>query len=173
MAATGRQAIVISGVPGTGKSTFAGWLQRERGFTHVDADHGGLNRPELRKWLPDCQAPSADVEPFCDALRALGERVVLDWGFPVVCLPVIRAIHAAGVTAWWFDGDRAAARKAFIERRTASVNDLDRQMAAIARHEAELAIFYEDRLIYAVAEDGTFAPPLVVFQTIFKTECEV
>ena len=101
-------------------------------------------------------SPTGDAEPFVSALRGVGRPVILSWGFPLGCLPLVRRLHDVGVTAWWFDGDRAAARAHFIRRGAGSLDDWDRQMAQIEQHWPVLSAFYADRTIATVASDGTF-----------------
>jgi hypothetical protein len=80
---------------------------------------------------------------------------------------LVRALHDAGLRAWWFDGDRAAARKAFIHRCTVPLDALDIQTPAIERHQQLLDEFYKDRVIWAIESDGTFTPAEVIFERIF------
>lgn len=80
--------LLVSGIPGAGKSTFARWLGVEYSFHHVDIDFDRY--PDASAWL---KMP----------------RVVVDWGFPPNCLPFVRDLVANGFSHWWFDGDRQAA----------------------------------------------------------------
>jgi len=34
----GPAILLVSGIPGTGKSTFCGWVKREKGFIHLEFD---------------------------------------------------------------------------------------------------------------------------------------
>ena len=111
-----RQAfIVVSGVPGTGKSTYASWLHQTYGFVHQDVDRQGL--------------PSASV---------LTQRpLVVDWGFPANepgltdCIALIRSWKTTGAKVWWFDGDREAALESFLKRGTVPKQSWDYQMQGI------------------------------------------
>lgn len=107
--------IVVSGVPGTGKSTYANWLCQTYGFMHQDVDWQGL--------------PSASV---------LAQRpLVVDWGFPANepaltdCIALIRSWKANSARLWWFDGDREAALESFLKRGTVPKQFWDYQMAGI------------------------------------------
>ncbi len=88
------------------------------------------------------------------ALHALHRPVALDWGYPPSSLPFVEALCSAGVDAWWFDGDRAVARRHFIDRGTVTVDALDRQMTNIQAAWPRLAMFYGRRIIHTVDADG-------------------
>ena len=111
-----RQAfIVLTGVPGTGKSTYASWLHQTYGFVHQDVDRQGL--------------PSGSV---------LARRpLVVDWGFPANepgltdCIALIRTWRTTGAKVWWFDGDRDAALASFLKRGTVPKQSWDCQMRGI------------------------------------------
>jgi hypothetical protein len=159
---------LISGVPASGKSTFGRWLEQRHGFAHLDLENRGLDRFGLGlAWQRILRLPPDDVEPFVSALRQLDRPAVLDWGFPPSWLPLVRALHDAGVTAWWFDGDRAAARDTFIQRGTVTIDALDQQMALIVQRWPELATFYGDRMLEVVAPNGNFMTPEDLFARIF------
>jgi hypothetical protein len=160
--------ILLSGIPATGKSTFGRWLASDRGFAHVDVENGGLGPVGLASaWGAVCQLPPPDVRPFITAVRALRRPVALDWGFPPACLPIVRALHDQGLTAWWFDGDRQAARAAFVRRATVPVDALDRQMGFIEADQALLDEFYAQRVVQAIGPDGSFTPPDRIFAAMF------
>lgn len=150
------QSILVSGVPATGKSTFGRWLAENRGFVHIDVENGGFDRYRLAQaWA---QAVGLAPEPLVDGLRSIGQPAVVDWGYPPSCLPIVRALHAAGLKAWWFDGAPAAARHHFIQRGNVSVQDLDAQIAAIQSSWNLLQAFYGERVVETVRVDGTFRP---------------
>lgn len=96
--------------------------------------------------------------------------MILDWGYPPAFLPLIQALHEAGVVAWWFNGDQAAARESFTRRGTVSTDAFDRQMAAIASAWPELSVFYGSRIVTAIRSDGSFADPSELFAQIFGAE---
>jgi hypothetical protein len=159
--------MLLSGVPATGKSSLGRWLEAHHGFAHIDVENGGLNRFGLSPaWRQMYRSRPPDVTAFVEGLRKLGRPVALDWGFPVQRLPIVRALHEAGVTAWWFDGDRAAARLAFLQRGTVSVEALDRQMRGIEVHQPFLDDFYDGRIIRAINAGGSFAPADSIFATL-------
>lgn len=84
---------------------------------------------------------------FVSYLNTLGNRVVLSWGFPPECLPVIKKLQTEGVACFWFDAPEMLARDAFLRRGTVSEDDFDRQIDKIRTHQRELLEFYGSRAI--------------------------
>lgn len=153
--------VVISGVPGTGKSWFGRWLQDEYGFVYLEADAGGMSEYRLN---------GLDGEAFVHQLRSLAPRVVLEWGYPVEFLPRLQAIQRGGVPTWWFDGDRAAARASYIRPRgdaEVTVAAFEKQLAAIERTWPALKEFYEGRIVHTLRADGSFVNPERVMARLF------
>lgn len=147
--------LLISGVPATGKSTFTRWLAENRGFLAADIERGGLGPLGLQsEW--DGAVSHGGPARLVAALHALHRPVALDWGYPPRSLPFVEALCSAGVGAWWFDGDRDAARRNFIGRGTVPVGALDRQMANIQAVWPRLAAFYGGRIVHAVDPEGKF-----------------
>lgn len=77
--------LLISGIPGTGKSTFGRWLRDERGFVYVNVeapshDPESLDGTGFRAGWDSLFR--GDAEPIRDQLEDKG-KVVFDWGFPV------------------------------------------------------------------------------------------
>jgi hypothetical protein len=91
--------LIISGIPGTGKSTYSEWLCSTHGFAHQDIDKNTTIAPEFLQ----------------------SERIVIDWGFPANeasgltgSLATIESWKSKGAELWWFDGDRRAALKKYL-----------------------------------------------------------
>jgi hypothetical protein len=119
--------ILLSGIPATGKSTFARYLVQKHSFAHYDLEcyPRGWPHPELKeKWDTDRKAFVAQVLKHHD-------RIALDWGFPVRCLSWVKELLALGVRLIWFDGDVARARQEFVKRGGIDVINFDAQVAAI------------------------------------------
>jgi hypothetical protein len=92
-------------------------------------------------------------------MQELGGPVLLDWGFPPPFLWLVRSLNDAGVAAWWFDGDREAARANFIRRATVPVEALDAQMMEISKAWPEIEAFYGHRIINVISASGSCLPP--------------
>jgi hypothetical protein len=161
---------MISGVPATGKSTYGRWLQRHHGFVHVDIENGGFDRVGLAdEWADVCHLPPPPVDDLLAGLRTLGAPVALEWGFPPECLPIVKAMNEAGISAWWFDGNRDMARAKFMARATVSVEALDAQMAKIELAWDALRSFYVSRIIDTLNGAGSFVDWSHVFELMFSS----
>jgi adenylate kinase family enzyme len=72
-----RIIFLLSGIPATGKSSFARYLALEHSFAHYDLESypRGWPHPELkRKW-------DTDKPAFVAQVRYLHDRIALDWSF--------------------------------------------------------------------------------------------
>ncbi|MGD1097759.1 MAG: hypothetical protein ABSB35_37945 [Bryobacteraceae bacterium] len=119
--------ILLSGIPATGKSKFAGHLAREYGFAHYDLEHHprGWPHPELKEiWETDRTA-------FVQQIRQSHDRVVLDWGFRVSYVSWVEQLRDQDVRLIWFDGDADRAREAFVRRGGSDATSFDRQVVDI------------------------------------------
>jgi hypothetical protein len=108
-----RIVLLLSGIPCTGKSSFARYLAHQHNFAHYDMEcyPRGWPRPELKEtW-------DTDRTLFIAQLRKYHHRTALDWGFPVACLPFVNEVREQDVRLIWFDGDIESARKVFIDRK--------------------------------------------------------
>jgi hypothetical protein len=99
------------------------------------------------------------AEPFVRAVRALGNRVVWDWGFPPERIEGVRKLKQAGFQVWWFDADHAAARKAFIARGTVSVECLDIQMPKIVQAWPNIRDVFQPSIVETLGADGLRKSP--------------
>jgi hypothetical protein len=127
--------LLVTGVPCTGKTTFARWLATEQDFVSCHVDH------DQRALQDAATAASSD------------RRVILDWGIPVGALDFARQfIQQFGFQAWWFDGDVDTAKQVFVGRpnHPASLTDWDIYMTGLRTHASEYAALYNDRLIRAL-----------------------
>ena len=99
--------LVISGIPGTGKTTIAEHLAEHHGFTHVDMEADSFRG---QRELED------DPETFLANLPHTG-NVVLSWGFsPYENRPSVDQLLAAGYKLIWFDGDHVTTLRNFLTR---------------------------------------------------------
>ena len=99
--------ILISGIPGTGKTTVAEHLAQHLGYTHIDMEADSFSaRRELEH----------DAEVFIGRLANI-EHVVVSWGFsPYIDRPGIDKFITAGYKFVWLDGDHVVALRNFLRR---------------------------------------------------------
>lgn len=119
--------ILISGLPGVGKSSFSRTLARKCGYSHYDMERAQTwPRPDLHSlW-------DASRSNFVSALAsAHAGNAVLDWGFPPVCLPWITELKGAGVVVCWFYADEPLARKSYLARDPGGIDAFERQLRLI------------------------------------------
>jgi hypothetical protein len=155
------RAVLISGIPATGKTCFGNWLARYHGFRHVDLE-SDPDRPD-----PFAMEPLA----FIDQTRAGESDLVITWGFPPwpPYLAKVRELHSAGLVPWWFDGDRAAAFQSFQDRpdHPGTVPAWFMQLWLIERAWAEITSLYGDRLINVIRPGPSYLDREEIFSRIF------
>jgi adenylate kinase family enzyme len=97
--------ILLTGIPGTGKTTIGNYLQQNYGFIHDDF--------EIMDTLSQFDR---DKSGF--VTRALAqEKVIITWGFvPDWHTEHVIEMKRRGFTLIWFDGDRVAAFREFMKR---------------------------------------------------------
>jgi hypothetical protein len=118
--------LLLTGVPGTGKTTLGNYLRESQRFRHLDFE----DMQTLGRYLGDgLDGLSRRVEK----LRQGRRDVVITWGFlPDPQLPYVLELRRLGFDWVWLDGDRDAARRVFLERGTVSEELLDAQLTRIS-----------------------------------------
>lgn len=135
----------------------------------VDVEESGeLERAGLN-WAWD-RVFTGDQVDFTRALAKIARPVVLAWGFPPACLGTVAELIAAGMTAWWLDGDRDAARQAFIARASGSIDDFDTQMRRIREQWSSISQIFAGHMIRTVHPGGTYSSPDRVFRLIVEQD---
>ena len=101
---------LITGIPGTGKTTLADNLAMDFGFVHHD-----LEEPNTLNRL------FADPTQFIADIVTQNSDTVVTWGFNPEHQPSVSSVlqlKTVGFKLIWFDGNRPAALRAFIRRGT-------------------------------------------------------
>jgi hypothetical protein len=167
--------LLISGVPCTGKSLLGSYLVDEQGYIHIDAerDNGAdFDRAGIhREW--DEFLGTGRGQIFVDAAARLGKPIILNWGMPMNFLPIVPALQAAGISAWWLFADRALARMAFIEREKRkpervriSVGCFDAQMDEIEGHRPQIQEIFGRNMLQGLRPDGSQRPAAELWNEI-------
>jgi hypothetical protein len=149
----GVSVLVVCGIPGSGKSTFCRWLVSTQ-WVWVDTDEvfrSPLADPVVYEVLGRLPV---DVDRLVGHLGARADNVVMEWGFqPLAYMDAIERLVTANVSAWWFDGDREAARRAYESRHhgdQAAMAALDLQMDRIELRWQRIEAAFHDRILITV-----------------------
>src|SRR5262245_25821565 len=165
-----RDHILISGIPGSGKSTFCRWLSQEHQYVHWEFD----------RMLADPRVYPKEVEPLLDLavesapekietlISKLPDSLVIDWGFTPENIGTVAKLKAAGFRIFWFDGDHARARQDFIARGTASVQALDIQMPKIQEAWPRISSLFSPNKIDVLHPNGERMPAYDIWRIVRK-----
>lgn len=135
--------ILLTGVPGTGKTAVGDHLQKNYGFTHYDFED-----------MPTLNLFSQDKSGFIT--KALTkEKVVISWGFmPYHQAEHVLEIKRRGFSLVWFDGNRVAAFREFTRRGTVSEAAFLHQMSNITS--SKVVDIIRPRIINPFDQHGEF-----------------
>jgi len=165
--------MLVAGIPATGKSSFSEYLHREWGYVHLDFDR--LLQGQAEWPSPDLfgvlrGSPSRFIETLADRHG----HAVVDWGFPLENLVVVRSMLSVGAKFVWFDGDIGAAKGAFARREAAKPNgtgqpieNFDHQVAAIKFRWADIAKL-KPLVVLGLGPDGAHRPPEEVLEEVCR-----
>jgi hypothetical protein len=158
--------LLLSGIPGAGKSHFGRWLEETHGHLHLDVEKDGrlASNGLLDAWN-NCFTTSG-VGQFVRALQHLGDHVVVNWGFPPRFLNVVQGFKAAGLVPWWFDADHDAAKRAFVARGDVSIQAFEIQMTAIREEWSSIEATFRPNIIATLRADGSRIPPEMIHETM-------
>jgi len=120
-----QRLLLLTGIPGTGKSEMGRFLEREHGFVHVDVE-AFLEAPPPKT--------HADILRLAERQKATEKDVVITWGFmPGQDEAAISSLQQLGFQLVWFDGDREAALNAFKRRGFPPIQLFHAQMRRIEK----------------------------------------
>jgi hypothetical protein len=162
--------ILVCGIPGSAKTTYCAWLEREKGFMHLDLDELEKgNGTDKKLALLDCLRHSA--ERFLTVIARIEQPIVIDWGFPPHLLGMVTCLNANGFAVWWFDGDRHAARESFIRRHKdgPTLEDFERQIKLIDENWYQIGEVVGDHLVSSVSAGPAYRSPEDIHERIFKS----
>ncbi len=146
--------ILITGIPGTGKTTIGEYLVQHHGFTHFDME---VSRGEK-------------FDQQFNTFNILEGNKVITWGFmPGTHDDIVLQFKNMGYRMIWFDGDRPSARREFIKRGTVSVDALNKQISRI--NKLDLAIFNPIQ-INTFNQNGKFRDKEEICEEIINAVCK-
>lgn len=164
---------LISGIPASGKSSFCRWLEKKKGFLHLDVEKPGvLDRYGLATAWDTLFDTSASAAPFIEALEKFNRPVVIDWGFPPEHLSNVRKLFEAGVMLWWFAADWTVARRKFQLRRYPHVQDFEIQIQKIKDALPGIHALFGSHKEYALPSTGIYPPPDKLWKSMLDTLVE-
>jgi hypothetical protein len=161
--------LLICGIPGSGKTHFVEWL-RALDWITVFNDHLGATSLE-RLWAERYQYDG--FGQFERALSSVSSPVAIEYGFHASHWAQIEELQKRGFSAWWFDGDRTAAKLAWSDRRKTRQPDVvwEAWVAAIDQQAANLSRVFGNSVIRTVEADPRHGyrhmAPEDICQTIF------
>ncbi len=132
--------ILISGIPGTGKTTVGDYLRDQKGFVHFNLED-----------------PNLDQQVFLQAITEKKNDFVITWGFgPDIPehISLLKMILDQGAKMIWFDGNREAAEIAFKKRGTVGDDLHVMQMERINR--TNIVADYQPIVIDTFDKNGKF-----------------
>lgn len=156
-----KRHLFVAGVPATGKSWLGQWLAETRGYLHIDAEKDGgvdFDRAGVHDEWNELIA-TGRAHTFVTALSRARKPVIVNWGFPIRFLYVVSALQVEGVQAWWFHGESAHARRAFVARGGIDPLCFDRQMEDIAREWLLISLVFGTRIVEGLHPDGSQRRP--------------
>ena len=126
--------LLITGIPGTGKTNLGNYLAAECGYIHIDMESGDY-----------ISAIMTNPTSFIENLVNKHNNIVTTWGFVPSDeqIQIVNLFRNYDFRIIWFDGDRETARSKFIERDQkngpeylkSSLETLDLQMSRIENSE--------------------------------------
>jgi hypothetical protein len=163
------QRILVAGIPGSGKTTYCAWLEQKKGFLHLDIDE--LSRDNGSQFKLDLfDELKHSAKRFMLAVSGIQQPIVVDWGFPLPLLDLVKCLNASGFGIWWFDGNRPAARVSFERRGTVPVEVFDVQMKSIEEHWQGIEDLFDRRIVNTVSEGPTHATPEHIYRKMFSQQ---
>jgi hypothetical protein len=146
--------ILVSGIPASGKSTYARWLASSKTYSHLDVDFAANAGIRLDVWL--------------ESVRQSQKNGVIDWGFPPSCLDTVKWLVSQGVEQWWFDGNHEAAKATFLERRKrgehpAGIEAFAHQMAQIQANRGKIEEVFQARIVQSILPGPTYLEAEAIF----------
>jgi hypothetical protein len=177
--------VVLWGVPGAGKSTFARWLRDHRGHEHVDNDRVAMTfaaNPPQTAWAALTSMEGAwaawtqgriSTDTFMRAVAEAAHPVVVEYGMFADRAGVdrLRELRSHGAAPWWFDGDRGAAKQAWRDENRKSSRPFpdtnwDRVVGVIDENWPLVMEFFGPRILSTIEAGPVHVPPEETYATM-------
>jgi hypothetical protein len=159
--------LLVSGVPGTGKSVFVNWLAGDQRFRVLQVDNPA-DAPSVNSILgPALRGQIVEAQKVA---QGLAEKLVIEYGVPPdVALGHIEALRKVGFDAWWFDcDDPAEAFRHYMKGKPPdAAADFYAQVGRIMAHKPSIARLYKGRTIVSL-RGRTHLKLKVILEQILK-----
>jgi hypothetical protein len=142
--------LFVSGIPSSGKTTFADWLRDECGFLHINFE---LLTNAYQQFL--WQQHGGNLRSFFEEMSDFAPCVVGSWGFPIEALPTVKTLSGSDVRLIWFDGDREAACKNWMHKTGRTDAQFRAQVAAIDSRIADIQSLFGNGWIDVIGPDAS------------------
>jgi hypothetical protein len=151
----GRKLLLITGIPGTGKTTIGDFLANSYDFIHFDMEETG-RASEI----------NSDVEKFVNINFPVDQNIVLTWGFAPdeATIKTIGFLKLYGFDLFWFDGDHNVAREMCIKRGSFNESEFQEQMRLLGIFDVPSKI--GAKIINVFNEDGSLKDKLIIAKEI-------
>jgi hypothetical protein len=164
--------ILIWGISGAGKSQYCSWLA-QRGYLYLDNDTIGQRLHDreattLEQLWMRVRVGQATTREFVDAIA--GQRVVAEFGArpDEPSLVQLRLLIDLGASAWWFDGDRAAARESWLHRDVPADPEYWRiQTAWVDAAWPAIAEIFRSRIVRTIGPELAYLPEAQIDRLMF------
>ncbi len=103
---TERQFILLSGIPGSGKTSLGNYLSKEHGFYFFETDSN---------WLEFTRELCLGVDNFIARWLNRHDHMCLEWGFETSLLPYVLSFKNQGASIFWFTCDKQIARSNYLK----------------------------------------------------------
>lgn len=121
---TQRKLILVSGFPGTGKTTIGDWLEKNRDYVHINMEEGHRTTQILN-----------DFNGFSEQYLKGNNNLVMTWGFSPdwETVRIVKKLQDFGFKTFWFTGDLATSREVILDRRDFDEETLQTQVSELKK----------------------------------------
>jgi hypothetical protein len=154
--------LLISGIPGAGKSWFVDWLSNAETFRALKVDDAPPPTSEIVR-----AASVGDAAFVRTIVDRMGPRVVIEFGYgPDNSLRAVRTLMTAGFEAWWFSAAYPDAFAKYCQGKRGTLKEaFYSQVGKISTYWPEIEPLYPGRIIETL-HGSTHVPPEKIAEAI-------